>query len=172
MDVNIYIETACRGPAKRRTAGAWIVEYVSRQGKPVTRGGLLYTDMATEKEMCLMLLRQAISILIRTCCVRVFTQCRGILGTMQNHWLVQWKKNGWINAKGKPVKNVYLWEQCADLFEKHVMEWTDEEHSYRNCMMERATKEMDREHELKEPGNYMVIEEPAWNTGKGCGRNA
>ena len=164
MNVNIYIETAFRGPVKRRMAGAWIVEYVASSGQPVTRGGMLYTDMATELEMSLMLIRQAFSILTKTCCVRVSTQCQSVLGTMQNHWLWQWRKNGWINAKKKPVKNAHMWEQCADLIEKHITEWTDEDHSYRKCMLGQVSKEMNREHEIKEPGNYLVIDVPEWNT--------
>lgn len=164
MNVNIYIETAFKGPVKRRTAGAWIVEYVAKSGQPVTRGGMLYTDLATEQEMSLFLVKQAFSILTKTCCVRVFTHCQGILGTMQNHWLWQWRKNGWNNSKGKPVKNAHMWEQCADLIEKHITEWTDEEHSYRQCMLGRAAKEMNREHEIKEQGNYLAIDVPEWNT--------
>mgnify|MGYP001154362859 FL=1 len=57
--------------------------------------------------------------------------------------------------------------QCAALMEKHVTEWTDEEHSYRHCMLGRVRKEMERNHALAEPENYLLIEAPEWNTGKG-----
>lgn len=173
MDVNIYIETAFTGPAKRRTAGAWLVEYVSKKsGSPVTRGGILYTHMATETEMSLMLIKQAFSILTKTCCVRVFTHCQSILGAMQNHWLWQWQKDGWINSKGKPVKNAHMWEQCAELIGQHVIEWTEEEHSYRQCMLGRVQKEMYRDHEIKEEENYLAIPVPEWNTRLSYERNA
>ena len=140
------------------------MEYVSKSGQPVTRGGMLYTDLSTELEMSLMLIRQAFSILTKTCCVRVFTPCQSILGTMQNHWLWQWRKNDWNNAKGRPVKNAHMWKQCADLIEEHITEWTDEDHSYRQCMLGQVAKEMCCEHEVKEPGNYVVIDVPEWNT--------
>ncbi|MDE7247768.1 MAG: hypothetical protein K2N43_07760, partial [Lachnospiraceae bacterium] len=82
MNVNIYIETAFKGPAKRRMAGAWLVEYTLKSsGKPVTRGGILYADITTENEMALRLLNQALSILTKTCCIRVFTECTHILNT-------------------------------------------------------------------------------------------
>ncbi len=164
MNVNIYIETACKGPAKRRMAGGWLVEYLLRSGKPVTRGGILYADIITENEMTLRLMKQAFSILTKTCCVRVFTPCTHVLNAMQNHWLWQWQKNGWINAKGKPVCNVDLWQQAAALIEKHITEWTDEEHSYRQCMLGRIQKEMKRDHELGEPENYLAVDVPEWNT--------
>lgn len=172
MNVNIYIETAYRGPAKRRMAGAWIVEYLLQSGKPVTRGGILYADITTENEMTLLLLKHAFSILTKTCCVRVFTTCTHVLNTMENHWLWQWQKNNWKNAKEKTVSNAYLWQQCAALMEKHVTEWTDGGHSYRQCMCGRIRKEMARDHVLKEPENYLAVEVPEWNTGKGYRRNA
>lgn len=80
-------------------------------------------------------------------------------------------ENGWQNARGKTVGNADLWQQCAALLEKHVTEWTDEEHSYRRCMLGRLQKEMEREHELKETWNYLLIEAPEWNTGKGNRRH-
>lgn len=172
MDVNIYIETACKGPAKRRMAGGWVVECIRRSGVPETRGGIIYADIITENEMALLLLKHAFSILTKTCCVRVFTTCTHILNTMENHWLWQWQKNGWQNARGKTVGNADLWQQCAALLEEHVTEWTDEEHSYRRCMLGRLQKEMARDHELTEPENYLLIEAPEWNTGKGNRRHA
>lgn len=167
MNVNIYIETAYKGPAKRRMAGAWLVEYLLQSGQPVTRGGILYADITTENELALLLLKHAFSILTKTCCVRVFTTCTHVLNTMQNHWLWQWQKNNWKNARGKTVGNADMWMQCAALMEEHITEWTDEEHSYRQCMLCRVQKEMERDHALAEPENYLLIEAPEWNTGKG-----
>ncbi len=165
MNVSIYIETAHKGPAKRRMAGGYIVEYTRKTGVPETRGGILYADITTENEMALLLLKHAFARLTKTCCVRVFTTCTHVLNTMQNHWLWQWQKNGWRNARGKTVSNGDLWQQCAALMEQHVTEWTDEEHSYRQCMLGRLQKEMKRDHGLSAPENYMLIEVPEWNTG-------
>ena len=58
------------------------------------------------------------------------------------------------------------------LLEQHAVEWTDEEHSYRQCMRGRIRKEMERNHGLTEPENYLLIEAPEWNTGKGNRRHA
>lgn len=162
--VNIYIETAFKGPAKRRTAGAWIVEYTLKTGQPVTRGGILYTDMATENEITLMLIRKAFSILTKTCCVRVFTSCTHVLNTMQNHWLWQWQKNSWMNAKNKLVNNADMWRQCALLIEKHMTEWTEGEHSYKRCMQARIQKEVLKGRELQDYSMYLDISVPEWNT--------
>ena len=165
MNVSIYIETEYKGPAKRRMAGGYIVEYTRKTGVPETRGGILYADITTENEMALLLLKHAFARLTKTCCVRVFTTCTHVLNTMQNHWLWQWQKNGWRNARGKTVSNGDLWQQCAALMVQHVTEWTEEEHSYRQCMLGRLQKEMKRDHGLSAPENYMLIEVPEWNTG-------
>ena len=46
FDVNIYIITSVRGPAIRRAVGEWIVEFVLRDGTPVTRSGMVYKDLS------------------------------------------------------------------------------------------------------------------------------
>jgi ribonuclease HI len=30
-------------------------------------------------------------------------------------WIKNWKKNGWRNSTGKPVKNIELWKQLDEL---------------------------------------------------------
>ena len=164
MHVNIYIETSLTGPANKRAAGAWLVEYIKTSGEIETRGGILYADKTMENELALRLLIRAMSILKKTCCVRVFTECRHILNTMNNHWLAQWEKNGWINGKNKLVRNAEEWKKCADLFGRHMMEWTDDCHTYRICMQDRMRKELKREHGAPDYGIYVDIAVPEWNT--------
>lgn len=164
--VNIYIETVFKGPAKRRTAGGWMVEYIRKTGKPETRGGIICTDMATENEMTLMLIKKAFSIMTKTCCIRVFTDCQHVLNTMQNHWLWQWQKNSWRNAKGKTVSNADLWRECAMMIEHHIVEWTDRTHTYEQCMQARIQKEIVYGRDIKECGSYLEVRVPEWNTNE------
>ncbi len=164
MQVNIYIETSFTGPSARRAAGAWLVEYIHSSGRPVTRGGILYADRTMENDLALQLISRAVSILTKTCCVRVFTECRHVLSTMHNHWLPQWRKNSWVNAKGKMVKNAEAWNKCAALFDRHMMEWTDDCHPYRLCMQDRLRRELKKDHGLPDHGIYVTVEVPEWNT--------
>ena len=129
MHVNIYIETSFTGPAVKRAAGAWIVEYILKSGKTVTRGGILY-----------------------------------VLNTMRNHWLAQWQKNNWVNAKNKRVKNAEAWGICAELFGKHMMEWADGCHEYRGCMQDRLRMELRKKHGGPDFGIYADVAVPEWNT--------
>jgi len=38
-------------------------------------------------------------------------------------WIENWKKNGWINANRKPVKNKDLWVVLNKLTEKKLINW-------------------------------------------------
>ncbi|MEK9135949.1 MAG: RNase H family protein, partial [Bacteroidota bacterium] len=36
-------------------------------------------------------------------------------------WYLAWQKNGWKNAKKKPVENRDLWEQLLELLSRHIV---------------------------------------------------
>lgn len=144
FDVNIYIITSIRGPAIRREAGEWIVEFVLRDGTPVTRSGMVYKDRTTENALVLELIRDALSILTKSCSVRVNTECEHVLNIMQNHMLPIWEKNGWNNARGNLVKNMELWQQCKGLMDNHLVEVDRSMHSYYMVMKEDVKKELER----------------------------
>ena len=38
-------------------------------------------------------------------------------------WLRGWRRNGWLTAGKKPVKNVDLWQRLAAAVERHQVEW-------------------------------------------------
>ena len=147
--VNIYIETSLRGPAVKKGAGEWIVEFVRGDGVPVTRSGMLRKEKTNQNALALELLKDALSILTKSCSVRVNTQCKHILNTMQNNWLSSWKKNGWQNAKGKTVQNLELWQKCSELMENHCTEFDSGSHSYQIVMQRDIRKEMENESSSK-----------------------
>lgn len=139
--VNIYLETSIRGPAIRPGAGMWLAEYIKSNGEPETRSGMVRSESITENRLCLMLMKEAFSILKKTCLVRVNTECGHVLNTIKNGHLSRWEKADWHNAKGKPVKNGDLWQQVYELMKNHGVTVTDEWHSYRVFMREKAGKE-------------------------------
>ena len=111
---------------------------------PVTRQGLMLKEKTTENELSLELLREAFGRLVKECSVRVNTECGHVLNVMQNHWLPLWEKNGWKNAKGRPVKNAELWQQCRELMDRHVVSFGAGEHSYRKVMQADIKREMEK----------------------------
>ena len=50
------------------------------------------------------------------------TDSKYVIGGI-NDWMDNWKKRGWRNAKGEPVKNKELWLQLDQLVSKHKIEW-------------------------------------------------
>lgn len=143
FEVSIFIETSYRGPAKREGVAMWLVEY-KRGGEPITREGLLHLENGTENQAALMAIKAAVEILLKPCSIRVFTQCEHILNTVRGFWHIQWQKNDWNNAKGKPVKNSDLWKKMLDVLQKHYYSFSGGEHEYQNYMKEAIRKEMER----------------------------
>ena len=143
FQVTIFIETSFHGPAIRQAAGAWLIEYIKKNGDPETRQGLISKEKTTENALALELLKEALGRLTKPCSIRVNTECDHILNVMRNHWLPQWEKNEWRNTKNKPVKNAELWPQCQELLMMHSITFDSGEHSYRKVMQADIKKEMD-----------------------------
>lgn len=146
--VNIYLETSIRGPGAREAAGEWLVEFVTSSGIPVTRSGIVWRKKTTQNALTLELLRDALSILTKTCSIRVNTQCEHVLGTINNQWIPQWEKSGWVNAKGKPVANAELWQQVYGIIREHYhfVETCTGAHSYQAVMQDDIRKELKKCH--------------------------
>ena len=142
MEVRIFIESSWRGPAKRDGVAMWLVEYM-KGDEPVTRQGFIHVRDGTEAQGNLMAMINAFSILKKSCEASVFTQCEHILNTMQNHWHIQWQKNDWHNAKGKPVKNAELWQMLIEKGRPHTYAIQGGRHDYQNVMQIELRKEMD-----------------------------
>lgn len=140
-EVGIYIETSIHGPARRPAVGKYYAEYIKKNGKPETREGIIREECTTENVLALELLNAALGRLGKPCRVRVNTQCVHILNVMDNHWLPQWEKAGWMTAKGKPVKNMEQWKSCQDLMRDHVVTFESGPHSFRDIMLWEIEKE-------------------------------
>lgn len=95
---------------------------------------MLWKPETTENALALELLEEALSSLGKTCSVRVFTQCAHVLSTVNNHWLPQWEKRGWVNARGKLVGNAGLWQQVYRLMQNHFVEACPDSHAYQTVM--------------------------------------
>lgn len=140
-EVGIYIETSIHGPARRPAVGEYYIEYIKKDGSPETRSGFLREEMTTENALALELLQAALKRLVSPCSVRVNTQCEHILNVMDNHWLPQWEKAGWVTAKGKLIKNMALWQHCKELMQDHAVTFESGPHSFRMRMLWEIEKE-------------------------------
>ena len=119
QDVNIYIETSNKGPVRRDGEYIYVLECL-RDGEPVTRDGRGQLKNTTENQLTLQALLEALSRLRCPCELRIYTQCEYVANAIKNGWARQWQKNGWQTAKGKPVKDLKLWEKVMDQLDRHL----------------------------------------------------
>jgi ribonuclease HI len=50
----------------------------------------------------------------------IYTDSAYISNCFKDRWYVNWKKNGWLNAKKEPVANRDLWSDIIYLYEKNI----------------------------------------------------
>lgn len=109
-DIIAYTDGACKG---NPGIGGWGVILASKEGNKELFGAEANT---TNNRMELIAAitaieeaykEQALSVLIYT--DSQYVQ-KGI-----TEWIKNWKKNGWRNSTGKPVKNIELWKQLDGL---------------------------------------------------------
>lgn len=114
--VEIYTDGACRG---NPGPGGWGALLVYKGSERELYG---YESHTTNNRMELMAAINGLQALTRPCQVALFTDSQYLrLGMTQ--WIYQWKKKGWKNAKGQPVKNADLWELLEKMSHTHQIEW-------------------------------------------------
>ena len=54
--------------------------------------------------------------------VQIFTDSKYVKSGI-TEWILNWKKNGWITANKKPVKNKDLWTELDNMTIAHEIKW-------------------------------------------------
>ena len=140
--VNIYITTSIRGPAKRRGGYGYVIEFIKKDGSPITRSEVGYEIEGTENKLVLTALKSALKRLTKSCSILVFTKCEHILSSFKNGWIFEWEKNNWTNVKGKKLSNWELWKEIKELSTMHKLsfEGTDVKNPYEMWISENIRK--------------------------------
>ena len=115
-EVNIFTDGACRnnpGP------GGWGVILKSQSATKELYGVELHT---TNNQMELLAAIKALQSLKRPCRVNLYTDSNYVKQGI-TEWIIKWKKNGFRNAKKKPVLNSDLWKQLDQLASIHQVNW-------------------------------------------------
>ena len=76
----------------------------------------------TNNRMELMAAIEALRQLRSRCRVELYTDSQYVRKGI-TEWIEGWKRRGWKNAAGKPVKNQDLWQLLDDLTQKHEVHW-------------------------------------------------
>ena len=110
--ITIYTDGACSGnPGK----GGWGAVLISPSETKQLYGGVSYT---TNNKMELQAVIEGLKALYVPYDVIVYTDSVYVKEGISK-WILNWKKNGWITAKKKTVKNKQLWQYLDMQVSKH-----------------------------------------------------
>ncbi len=65
---------------------------------------------------------EALKVLNQACIVDIFTDSQYVRNGM-TAWIFNWRRNGWLGADKKPIKNQDLWKNLDLMAAKHQIEW-------------------------------------------------
>ena len=115
--VEIYTDGACSG---NPGPGGWgaVLQWNGRE-KEIWGGD---PGPTTNNRMELMAAIQALETLSRPVVVKLHTDSSYLRNGIMT-WMPNWRRNGWITAGKKPVKNADLWQRLSDATQAHQVEW-------------------------------------------------
>jgi ribonuclease HI len=114
--IEIFTDGACKG---NPGPGGWGALLRYREHEKELSGGEAHT---TNNRMELMAVISALEALKRPSRVTVTTDSQYVKRGI-NEWIARWKRNGWLTAERKSVKNRDLWERLDRALSVHQLEW-------------------------------------------------
>ncbi|MBQ6808707.1 MAG: ribonuclease HI [Firmicutes bacterium] len=115
--VTIYTDGACSG---NPGPGGWGCVLSSGERRKELNGG---EKLTTNQRMELTAAVEALRALKQPCQVVLYSDSAYLINGFNQKWLVNWQKNGWLNAKKQPVENQDLWKELLRLSSIHQVEW-------------------------------------------------
>ncbi len=114
--VEIATDGACKG---NPGPGGWGAILRVGDSEKELSGGDPHT---TNNRMELTAAIEALNTLTRPCTVKLSTDSKYVMDGLTK-WVDGWKRNGWLTASKKPVKNAELWHALIAATERHEIEW-------------------------------------------------
>ena len=116
-----YTDGACSG---NPGPGGWGVVLQARSGSQLTKQSELNGGAAetTNNRMELVAAISALDALSRHSQITIVTDSVYVKDGVTK-WIFGWKKNGWLTAAKKPVKNEDLWKKLDSVQSQHDVTW-------------------------------------------------
>lgn len=116
-EVTIYTDGACSGnPGK---GGFGVILNFNGRTKEISKGYLLTTNNRME----LLAAIKGLEALKEPCKVKLWSDSKYLIDSINKKWIDSWQKNGWKNSKKEKVKNKDLFERLIELINIHDVEF-------------------------------------------------
>lgn len=112
--VNIYTDGACSG---NPGPGGWAAILEFGPHKKELSGGMPQT---TNNRMELFAVISGLGALKERCDVQIYSDSAYVVNAFKQHWVENWKKNGWKTSDKKDVENQDLWKLLLLTMRKHA----------------------------------------------------
>ena len=114
--VEAFTDGACKG---NPGPGGWgVLLRLEGQSRELFGG----ESATTNNRMELTAAIEALAALSETCTVELTTDSTYIKDGV-TRWMINWERNGWRTAAGKPVKNQDLWQALKAQVTRHQVNW-------------------------------------------------
>ncbi len=115
-EIVIYTDGACKG---NPGIGGWgaLIKYDGSERE--IKGCILDT---TNNKMELIAVIESLNFIENVKNVKIITDSKYVKNGICD-WIFNWKKNGWMTASKKPVKNRVLWEELDNLVQEYNVKW-------------------------------------------------
>lgn len=140
QEVNVYVETAARGPREQDAAYLYLLELKTEKGPvTLTKKGTLH---GTKNYIEIKSLEMALERVKMRVSLHLYIDSEYVFQAFLQGLPKKWAENDWKTAKGTPVANMEEWKKTLNLlygspFEIHMKQ----EHEYRNWMEREIRKE-------------------------------
>ena len=140
-EVNLYLATDLKGPRRAAGKGMYLLECVTSKGTQ-TRNGTVRLEDATENQLTVSALEEALKRINRPVSLTIWTDCQYAGGAILNKWPEKWEKEDWKNAKGEPISDAEKWQSILVKLRIHeVSVRIREHHAYSSWLKAELKKE-------------------------------
>ncbi|HIQ72532.1 MAG TPA: ribonuclease HI [Candidatus Onthenecus intestinigallinarum] len=112
-EVTMYTDGACSG---NPGPGGWGTILIYGEHRKEMSG---FMPDTTNNRMEVFAVIQGFLSLKQPCKVAVYSDSAYFVNAFNQHWIENWKRNGWKNAAKKPVENQDLWKWLLTLMQDH-----------------------------------------------------
>ncbi len=134
--VNIFIDTYHTGHLKKGTGTYCIVlEYITSGGVPATREYIEGLKGTTKNRTAIRACIAALEHMIKPCDIQITINSEHVTEAINTNAWFTWINTG-KNAKGKPVKNMDLWQRLFELVDRHSTVFTYAERNSYTAFMQ------------------------------------